>query len=97
METQYINILSVIERHNKRLTQLTSTLAKRLQLFESGAGYLIGDLAFDQGYTPYRNINSAPSEMDYQLLAKAGLLAASEGKSGEWVLTTGFPSAVFDL
>lgn len=97
METQYINIPSVIERHNKRLTQLTATLAKRLQLFEAGAGYLIGDLAFDQGYTPYRNINSAPSELDYQLLAKSGLLAASGGKSGEWVLTTGFPSAVFDL
>lgn len=97
MNIQHTSIPSVIERHDKRLTQLTSALYKRLQLVESGSGYLIGDLAFDQGYTPYRNINSAPSDLDYQLLAKAGLLVASGGKSGELVVTTGFPSAVFDF
>lgn len=60
MKTRHISFPSVTERHDKRLTQLRSPLEKRLQLFESGAGYLIGDVAFEQGYTPYRNISSSP-------------------------------------
>lgn len=92
----YSSFPSVIERYEKRLAQLSSPLNKRLQIYEGGIGYLIGDVAFEQGYTPYRNINSAPSDLDYQLLAKAGLLLASGGKSGELVVTTGFPSAVYE-
>ncbi|GGH18203.1 hypothetical protein FAZ19_11850 [Sphingobacterium alkalisoli] len=94
---QFISIPSVIERQNKPITQLTAPLDKRLQLFESGAGYLVGNLALSQGLAPYRNINSSPASIDYQLLAKAGLLVASGAKSGELVLTIGFPSAVYDL
>ena len=97
MKTKYISIPSVIERHNKPLTQLTSNLDKRIQLFEAGASFLVGDLALTQGHAPYRNINSSPSDLDYQLLAKAGLLLASGAKSGELVITTGFPSAVYEL
>jgi len=97
METKFLSIPSVIERHDKPLTQLTASLEKRIQLFESGSGFLVGDLALAQGQVPYRNINSSPSDLDYQLLAKAGLLLASGGKSGELVVTTGFPSAVFEL
>ena len=97
MKTKYISIPSVIERHNKPLTQLTSPLDKRIQLFDAGASFLVGDLALTQGHAPYRNINSSPSDLDYQLLAKAGLLLASGAKSGELVITTGFPSAVYEL
>ncbi len=96
MNSNYNAFPSVIERYEKRLTQLSSPLRERLQIYEGGIGYLIGDVAFEQGYTPYRNINSAPSDLDYQLLAKAGLLLASGGKSGELVVTTGFPSAVYE-
>src|SRR5690606_32320056 len=92
-----LSIPSVIERHDKPLTQLTASLEKRIQLFEAGAGFLVGDLALTQGQVPYRNINSSPSDTDYQLLAKAGLLLASGAKSGELVVTTGFPSAVYEL
>lgn len=97
MKTKYLSIPSVIERHNKPLTQLTSSLDKRIQLFEAGSGFLVGDLALTQGHAPYRNINSSPSDLDYQLLAKAGLLLAAGAKSGELVITTGFPSAVYEL
>lgn len=58
---------------------------------------MVGDLALSQGVAPYRNINSSPADLDYQLLAKAGLLLASGARSGELVLTTGFPSAVYEL
>lgn len=97
METNFLSIPSVIERHDKPLAQLTAALERRIQLFEAGAGFLVGDLALTQGQAPYRNINSSPSDLDYQLLAKAGLLLASGAKSGELVITTGFPSAVFEL
>ncbi|MGK6352141.1 hypothetical protein [Parapedobacter sp. DT-150] len=97
MKTKFLTIPSVIERHDKPLTQLTSALAKRIQLFEGNAGFLVGDLALTQGHAPYRNINSSPADLDYQLLAKAGLLLASGAKSGELVITTGFPSAVYEL
>jgi len=97
MTQDYISIPSVIEKQNNPIGQLTSALDKRIQLYEAGAGYLVGELALKQGLAPYRNINSSPSSLDYQLLAKAGLLVASGAKSGELVLTTGFPSAVYDL
>ncbi|SKB57600.1 hypothetical protein SAMN05660226_02121 [Parapedobacter luteus] len=97
MATKFLSIPSVIERHDKPLMQLTSPLEKRIQLFESGSGFLVGELALSQGHAPYRNINSSPADLDYQLLAKTGLLLASGAKSGELVVTTGFPSAVYEL
>ena len=97
MKTRYISIPSVIERYAKPLSQIAAPLEKRLQLFEAGSGFLVGDVAFSQGQVPYRNINSSPADLDYQLLAKAGLLLASGAQSGELVVTTGFPSAVYEL
>lgn len=97
MKTSYTSIPSVIERYTKPLSQLAAPLEKRIQLYEAGSGFLVGEVAFNQGHVPYRNINSSPADLDYQLLAKAGLLLASEAQSGELVLTTGFPSAVYEL
>lgn len=97
MDIKTTTIPSVIERYNQPLTNVSSSPEKCIQLYETGAGYLIGDLALSQGQAPYRNINSSPSEIDYQLLAKAGLLIASEGKSGEIVVTTGFPYTTYEL
>ncbi len=97
MSFQSISLPSVIERYNQPLINVSSDPEKCIQLYEAGAGYLIGDLALTQGHAPYRNLNSSPSEPDYQLLAKAGLLMASGGKSGELVLTTGFPYTTYEL
>lgn len=68
-----------------------------LQIFENNEGYLVGNLALNQGIAPYRNINSSPLESDYQLLAKAAILIGSEGRTGEYTLTTGFPFATYEL
>jgi plasmid segregation protein ParM len=97
MNFRSISLPSVVERYNQPLINVSSDPEKCIQLYEAGAGYLIGDLALKQGYAPYRNINSSPSESDYQLLAKAGLLIASGAKSGEVVITTGFPYATYEL
>jgi hypothetical protein len=97
MNFHSINIPSVIERYNQPLINVSASPEKKIQLYESGTGYLVGELALSQGVAPYRNINSAPSEIDYQLLAKAGLLIATAAKSGEVVVTTGFPYTTFEL
>ncbi len=97
MNFRSLSLPSVVERYNQALINVSTDPEKGIQLYEAGAGYLIGDLALTQGHAPYRNINSSPSEADYQLLAKAGLLLASEGKSGEIVITTGFPYTTYEL
>jgi plasmid segregation protein ParM len=97
MNFNFVTIPSVIERYNQPLINVSTTPEKNVQLYEAGVGYLIGELALSQGVVPYRNINSAPSEIDYQLLAKAGLLIASGAKSGELVITTGFPYTIYEL
>jgi len=97
MNFNFTTIPSVIERFNQPLANVSGTAEKNIQLFDSGSGYLIGELALSQGKVPYRNINSSPAEIDYQLFAKAGLLIASGGKSGELVITTGFPYTTYEL
>jgi len=97
MNFNFVTIPSVIERHNQPLVNVSGTVEKNIQLYDSGIGYLIGELALSQGLAPYRNINSSPTEIDYQLFAKAGLLMASEGKPGELVVTTGFPNTTYEL
>ena len=97
MNFNTISIPSVIERYNQPLINVSTSPEKKIQLYEAGVGYLIGELAFSQGVSPYRNINSSPADLDYQLLAKAGLLIASGAKSGEIVLTTGFPYTTYEL
>jgi actin-like ATPase involved in cell morphogenesis len=97
MKFSSTTIPSVIERYNQPLISVSASPEKKIQLYETGVGYLIGDLALAQGVAPYRNINSAPADIDYQLLAKAALLVASEAKSGEVVVTTGFPYTTFEI
>lgn len=97
MIPQFTNIPSVIERYNTPLINVSGSLEGNIQLYEAGDGYLIGDLALQQGHAPYRNINSSPADMDYRLLAKAGLLVAAQGISAEVVLTTGFPYTTYEL
>jgi len=97
MNFSFTTIPSVIERYNQPLNGISTSQEKNIQLYDAGLGYLIGDLALTQGQAPYRNINSSPGEIDYQLFAKAGLLIASGGKSGELVVTTGFPYTTYEL
>ena len=76
MNFQSISIPSVVERYSQSLMQVSAEPEKCIQLYETGIGYLIGELALSQGHAPYRNLNSSPTALDYQLLAKAGLLTS---------------------
>jgi len=97
MNFNFVTIPSLIERYNQPLINGVSSADKSIQLYETGVGYLVGDLALTQGQAPYRNINSSPTDLDYQLIAKAALLIASGAKSGEIVITTGFPFTTYEL
>ena len=97
MTVRSINIPSVIERYNLPLINVQGDPENNIQLYEGGEGYLIGSLALQQGHAPYRNINSSPADLDYRLLAKAGLMVAAQGVSAEIVLTTGFPYTTYEL
>jgi len=97
MILQSISIPSVVERHNLPLINVSGAAENNIQLYEGGDGYLIGNLALQHGHAPYRNINSSPADLDYQLLAKAGLFLAGQGKSAEIVLTTGFPYTTYEI
>ncbi len=92
-----ISFPSLIEAYSTPLRGVANQIQDGLQLFEENQGYVVGNLALEQGISPYRNINSSPTELDYQLLSKAGILIGSDGKGGEYTITTGFPFVTYDL
>ena len=59
--------------------------------------YIVGNLALREGYSPHKNINSAPTEEEYQLLLKAGLLLAASQGDFAMNLTVGFPFSTYML
>lgn len=89
---------SIIEGNNTELRQVAPDLLNGLKLHEKRRAYVIGNLALTEGVAPHKNINSAPGELEYQLLLKAALLLASNqlGKS-KLTITTGFPTSTYQL
>ena len=96
-KAQFISFPSLIEAHSAPLQGVAHNMEDGLQIYENNEGYLVGNLALNQGVAPYRNINSSPQESDYHLLAKAAILVGSEGRTGDYTLTTGFPFATYEL
>ncbi|WP_051293203.1 ParM/StbA family protein [Olivibacter sitiensis] len=94
---KFFNIPSVIEHHNQPLLLQPKIEERQIELIEDRQTYLVGELALSEGLSPYRNINSSPEDTDYQLLAKAGILLALAGTSGEVAITTGFPYTTYEL
>jgi plasmid segregation protein ParM len=97
LQPKFISIPSLIEAYPVNLTNVASNIENGLQIYDNGQNYIIGNLALEQGISPYRNINSSPGENDYQLLAKAGILVGTGGKTGEYTLTTGFPFSTYEF
>lgn len=94
---KFYNIPSVIEHSNQPLLLQPKIEERQIELHEDHHTYLIGDLALTEGLSPYRNINSSPEDLDYQLLAKSGILMALSGASGEVAITTGFPYTTYEF
>ena len=88
---------SVFEGNNVDLKNVSRDLLNGLKIVHNNEGYIIGNLALTEGISPHKNINSAPDELDYNLLLKAGLLIANQKMGNPLTLTTGFPSSTFQL
>jgi len=86
---------SIIESHNSELKDVAPDLLHGLKIYEGDTGYIIGHLALSEGIAPNKAINSSPRDLDYRLLAKAGLLLASMEISKPITLTTGFPFSTY--
>lgn len=88
---------SVIEGNNTDLKNVSPDLINGLKIYFENEGYVIGNLALTEGVSPHRNINSAPDELDYNLLLKSGLLLANQKLGNPLTITTGFPFSTFQL
>lgn len=86
---------SLIESHNTELENVALDLVHGLKIYEDDTGYIIGDLALSEGASPYKAVNSSPEDLDYRLLAKAGLLVATEGEQEPVTITVGFPYSTY--
>ncbi|NBB75385.1 MAG: hypothetical protein GVY35_17205 [Bacteroidetes bacterium] len=86
---------SLIESHNTELENVALDLVHGLKIYEDDTGYIIGDLALSEGASPYKAVNSSPEDLDYRLLARAGLLVATEGEQEPVTITVGFPYSTY--
>ena len=88
---------SVFEGNNTDLRNVSPDLINGLKLYHNGDGYVVGNLALTEGVSPHRNINSAPDELDYNLLLKSGMLVANQKLGNPLTISTGFPFSTFQL
>jgi len=88
---------SVVELNNFELKKVSESLLKGLKLIYGDSAYIIGDLAMSEGFTPHKSVNSAPSDLDYQLLMQASLLLAYNQLQSPFYVTAGFPFITYQL
>lgn len=88
---------SVIESHNSELRNVAPDLVHGVKIFDNDTGYIVGHLALSEGHSPHKSINSAPEDLDYQLLLRTGLLLASTIVDQPITLTVGFPYSTFQI
>jgi glycerol-3-phosphate responsive antiterminator len=90
-------IPSVFESNNAELRFVSKDFINGLKITHNNIDYIVGNLALNEGVSPHRNINSAPDELDYNLLLKAGLLIGSQKLGNPITVTTGFPFSTYQL
>jgi plasmid segregation protein ParM len=89
---------SVSESFGSTLVNVTTDRASGIKIQHKNEDYIIGHLALSEGKAPHKGINSAPDDLDYQLLLKSGLVIAADYSLDKPIsLTTGFPHATFNI
>ncbi len=88
---------SVVELNNFELKKVSGNLLKGLKLKNNEISYIIGELAMSEGSSPHKSVNSAPSDLDYQLLLQASLLLAYNQLQTPFYVTAGFPFITYQL
>ncbi|WP_103020368.1 ParM/StbA family protein [Salinibacter altiplanensis] len=87
---------SVFETNTNELVDVADDLLEGLKVQVDDEQYVVGDLALREGTAPHKGINNAPSDLDYRLLLRAGLLVAQAGGANTpLTLTTGFPYSAY--
>ena len=88
---------STYEFTNQELSNVANNLLDGIKIKINENDYIVGNLALREGYSPHKNINSAPTEEEYQLLLKAGLLLAASQGDFAMNLTVCFPFSTYML
>lgn len=88
---------SIIESHNYEIRNVAPDLVNGLKLHEEDMSYIIGNLAMAEGTSPTKATNSSPADLDYRLLAKAGLLIAHIKNQISKYVVSGFPYSTYHV
>ncbi|WP_143959870.1 ParM/StbA family protein [Litoribacter populi] len=88
---------SVLEANNVELKNVARDLVSGMNIIHEDQSYLVGDLALSEGFSPQRNINSAPDEDDYRVILKSALLIAGQKLGSPISLTVGFPFSTYQV
>jgi hypothetical protein len=88
---------SLIEINNSALNNTSADLLNGLKILHDNQWYICGNLALTEGQAPHKLINSSPSDLDYQLLAKAAMLLVADHVEQPITITTGFPYATYRI
>lgn len=91
------NFPSVYEATNQELSNVAENILDGIKINVEDNDYIVGNLALIEGYSPHKNINAAPTDDEYKLLSKAGLLLTQPKGEEEIYLTTGFPFSTYML
>ncbi len=92
-----ISFPSLVELNNFELKKVSDSLINGLKLINNDSSYIIGELALSEGLSPHKSVNSAPSDLDYQLLLQAGLLLIYNQIQSPFIVTAGFPFITYQL
>lgn len=89
---------SVFETNATELIDVADDLLKGLKVQVDDERYVVGNLALREGNAPHKGINNAPSDLDYRLLLRAGLMVSQAGGAeSPLTLTTGFPYSTYQV
>lgn len=89
---------SVFETNTAEIVGVADSVIKGLKIQVDDDRYVVGDLALREGKAPHKGINNAPSDLDYRLLLRAGLLVAhAGGAKSPFTITTGFPYSTYKI
>jgi hypothetical protein len=92
---QFLLFPSLVETHAGELRQVAPNLINGLKIIHEGQSYLVGTLAVLEGTSAQKALNESPSDVGYQVLAKAGLLVGLQNSDEPVSIVTGFPWGTF--
>jgi plasmid segregation protein ParM len=83
---------SVFEENYREYGKIANDFLEAIKIKNfKGKDYIIGEMAFKEGNSPHKFLNSSAEDLDYQLLGLIGLLIATQGTYSKLIVTTGFP------